>query len=85
MDGSKFPSLPDDVSATTGLDAGLVVAGVRQLAIPPIAFTASSITTVVYCGDVEQVGEGFVIALRAMGVVADLPECGFSGPDNKED
>jgi hypothetical protein len=80
VDGSKFPSLPDDVGATTGL----VVVGVRQPAIPPTAFTASSTTMVVYCGDVEQVREGFVIALRAMGVVADLPECGFGGPDNKE-
>jgi hypothetical protein len=57
VDGSKFPSLPDDVGAATGLDAGLVVVGVRQPAIPPTAFTTSSTTMVVYCGDVEHVGE----------------------------
>jgi hypothetical protein len=74
VDGSKFPSVPDHVGARTGLDANPVVGKVLQLAILPNALTATSATMVVCCGDVEQVGEGFSIALRAMGIVTDLPE-----------
>jgi hypothetical protein len=81
------PSIsPPDLYARLGADAAPITPGVRRSADPddklvipthdqakrsPLNSLRES-SVVVYCGDVQQVSEGFAIALRAMGVVASI-------------
>lgn len=70
MDESKPPSSPDDLDAPIGLDPDPIAVDVRHL----VDLTRPHSNMVVYCGNEELVGQGFVIALRAMGIEADFPD-----------
>jgi hypothetical protein len=75
-----------DIFGPIGADTAAIAAGVRRatdvehkLADPLLDQVERSplnppreSSAVVYCGDAQQVSEGFAIALRAMGVVASI-------------
>jgi hypothetical protein len=85
MDGRKNPfSLPDH-DETIDADTAQVATGVRRRTIPDDEIAArdpnesqlieSQVVerqVVVFCGDQQQVNEGFAIALRVMGLDADF-------------
>ena len=72
MDGSKRSIPPHDVAARIDLDVEPIVADVGHPADLPGILNASSM--IAYCGDDEQVRQGFMLALRAMGIATNLPE-----------
>lgn len=61
MDGSKPPLSRHDLGGRNGFDAEPIAGG----ALPE---ARSDSSMVVYCGDAEQVSQGFILALRAMGL-----------------
>jgi hypothetical protein len=71
MDETKPSMPPHDVGARIGSDAEPILADVRR---------RGGISTVVFCGDAEQVERGFNIALRIMGVEVDQLEEGIALP-----
>jgi hypothetical protein len=78
MDDRKLSSPPNSISERRGADAAQTAPGVRRSAdlesqverLPADPLGEGSF--VVYCGNAQQVSEGFAIALRAMGVGADI-------------
>jgi hypothetical protein len=82
MDDRKTSIPPYDLFGWIGADAAAIVPGVRHgtdvepKLVGPILDQAErspinpqrESSVVVYCGDAQQVSEGFAIALRAMGV-----------------
>jgi hypothetical protein len=72
MDGSKHGTPSHDVDARIGLDAEPTVADVRHPA--DLSGTLNESSMIVYCGDDEQVRQGFMLALRAMGIETNFPE-----------
>ena len=72
MDGSKQSIPSHDVAAQVGSDTELTAADLGRPADSSGALSES--TMIVYCGDDERVGQGFMLALRAMGIETNLPE-----------
>jgi hypothetical protein len=72
MDGSKHSIPRHDVAARIDLDVEPVSADVRHPADSSRTLNESSM--IAYCGDDEQVRQGFMLALRAMGIETMLPE-----------
>ena len=72
MDGTKPSIPPHDVVARIGPDAEPITADVRRPA--DLSRTLGASSMVVYCGDDEQVSQGFMLALRAMGIEPNFPE-----------
>ena len=67
MDDGKHPTSLHNPYARLRSDAAPIATEVRQPADP---LRESSL--IVYCGNAQQVSEGFAIALRAMGVEANF-------------
>ena len=80
MDGTKHSITPHDVGARIGSDAGPIAADVRRSA--DLSKTFSDNSMIVYYGDRELVSQGFMLALRAMGIETNLPEGGGGPPAN---
>ena len=79
--GSDSAPIVVDVQRPAGPDEKLVVPTRRQGERLP-ADSPHESPFVVYCGDVRQVREGFAIALRAMGVDANIFHEGIALPAN---
>jgi hypothetical protein len=72
MDGSK-PSIPcHGVGARIDLNVEPISVDVRHPA--DLSGTLDESSMIAYCGDDEQVRQGFMLALRAMGIETNLPE-----------
>ena len=78
MDENRPSIPPHDVDTQAGRDAEPIAAGVRGPA--DLSGNPAKNSTIVYCGDDEQVSRGFMLALRAMGIEANLPEGGVGPP-----
>ena len=72
MDGSKHPIPPHDAGARIDVDVEPIPADIRHPADSSGTLYESSM--IAYCGDDEQVRQGFMLALRAMGIETGLPE-----------
>lgn len=82
MDGSRPSIPPHDVDAQDGSDAESIAAGLRRPA--NLSGNSAESSMIVYCGDDGQVSQGFMLALRAMGIEANLPEGGVGLRANPE-
>lgn len=102
MDDRKHPISPQDFYARIGADAAPIVADVRRAAdqddelVVPVRDHAERLPAdclresplIVYCGNAQQVSEGFAIALRAMGAEANFLQGDIALPTtnrNRED
>jgi hypothetical protein len=72
MDGSKRSIPYHDLGARIDLDVEPISADVRHPA--DSSRTRNESSMIAYCGDDEQVRQGFMLALRAMGIETNLPE-----------
>jgi hypothetical protein len=85
--GADTAAIAPDVRHATDVEHKLVGPLLVQVERSPLNAQRES-SVVVYCGDAQQVGEGFAIALRAMGITASISQ-GDAGPpaahENKED
>jgi hypothetical protein len=74
MDDRKPPISSHDVSGHICADVAPTAPGARRFPDQVEQLPASPLRegSVVYCGNVRQVSEGFAIALRATGVGADI-------------
>jgi hypothetical protein len=79
--GAVAASLAVDVRRPADPDDGLVVTAPDQVERLPADLLRES-SFIVYYGNERQVSEGFAIALRAMGVEADLFREDIAQPDN---
>ena len=76
MDGRKQPVFPYRPLAQIGSGMEPIRGDARLPAVQPSADAPSESSTEVYCGNPQQVALGFALALRAMGLAADIPEGG---------
>jgi hypothetical protein len=72
MDDRKHSIPPQDVGARIDSDVEPILADVRHPTDLSRILNESSM--IVYCGDDEQVRQGFMLALRAMRIETNLPE-----------
>jgi hypothetical protein len=72
VDGSKRSIPSHDVAAKVGSDTELIAADLERPA--DLSRTLGESSMIVYCGDDAQVSQGFLLALRAMGIETNLPE-----------
>ena len=76
MDDRKQPVFPYRPLAQIGSGTEPIRVGARLPAEQPSTDAPSESSTEVYCGNPQQVTLGFALALRAMGLAADIPEGG---------